>query len=87
MDHWQGHRKYAEGTAGQGQNYFFSVGYKASEKSAFNFLITGAPQWHDQNFSKSLESYDQYGIKLTTQILGGIMESVLLKDVIIITSQ
>ena len=34
MDHWQGHREYAEGTAGQGQNYFFSVGYKASEKSA-----------------------------------------------------
>jgi hypothetical protein len=30
MDHWQGHRKYAVGTAGQGQNYFFSVGYKAS---------------------------------------------------------
>ena len=63
MDHWQGHRKYAEGTAGQGQNYFFSVGYKASDKSAFNFLITGAPQWHDQNFSKSLESYDEFGIK------------------------
>lgn len=63
LDHWQGHRKYAEGTAGQGQNYFFSVGYKASDRSAFNFLITGAPQWHDQNFSKSLESYDEFGIK------------------------
>mgnify|MGYP003327364156 FL=1 len=74
MDHWQGHRKYAEGTAGQGQNYFFSVGYKASEKSAFNFLITGAPQWHDQNFSKSLESYDQYGIKHNPQKIYAIVQ-------------
>lgn len=63
MDHWQGHRKYAVGTAGQGQNYFFSVGYKASERSTFNFLVTGAPQWHDQNFSKRLDEFEQYGNK------------------------
>ena len=63
MDHWQGHRKYAIGTAGQGQNYFFSVGYKASDRSAFNFLITGAPQWHDQNFSDDLENYEKFGRK------------------------
>jgi len=63
LDHWQAHRKYAVGTAGQGQNYFFSVGYKASERSTFNFLLTGAPQWHDQNFSKSLDTYETYGNK------------------------
>lgn len=28
LDHWQAHRKYAVGTAGQGQTYFFSVGKK-----------------------------------------------------------
>ena len=63
LDHWQAHRKYAVGTAGQGQNYFFSVGYKASERSTFNFLLTGAPQWHDQNFSKSLDTFATYGNK------------------------
>ncbi|MEX0996339.1 MAG: TonB-dependent receptor [Flavobacteriaceae bacterium] len=63
MDHWQGHRKYAEGTAGQGQNYMFSVGYKPNDKHAFNFLVTGAPQWHDQNFSNSLETYEERGEK------------------------
>ena len=54
VDYWQAHRKYAIGTAGQGQNYLFSVGYKPNENHSFNFLITGAPQWHDQNFSNSL---------------------------------
>jgi hypothetical protein len=63
IDHWQAHRKYSEGTAGQGQNYLFSVGYKMNNRNTFNFLITGAPQWHDQNFSDSLEDYAQYGEK------------------------
>ena len=63
VDHWQAHRKYSEGTAGQGQNYLFSVGYTPNDKHTFNFLITGAPQWHDQNFSDSLEDYAQFGEK------------------------
>lgn len=63
VDHWQAHRKYAKGTAGQGQNYLFSVGYKPNDNHAFNFLITGAPQWHDQNFSNSLDTYELYGEK------------------------
>ena len=63
VDHWQGHRKYAIGTAGQGQNYLFSVGYKPNDKHAFNLLLTGAPQWHDQNFSDSLEDYKELGEK------------------------
>lgn len=63
VDHWQAHRKYAIGTAGQGQNYLFSVGYKPNETHAFNFLITGAPQWHDQNFSNDLEDFEMYGEK------------------------
>ena len=57
LDHWQSHRKYSIGTAGQGQNYMFAVGYKPNEKHSFNFLLTGAPQWHDQNFSEDLEFY------------------------------
>lgn len=63
IDHWQGYRKYAEGTEGQGQNYLFSVGYKPNDKHTFNFLITGAPQWHDQNFSNSIERFEEFGEK------------------------
>ncbi|WP_224488496.1 TonB-dependent receptor [Robertkochia flava] len=62
FDHWQAHSKWANGTKGQGQNYFFSVGKQAGDHN-FNFLITGAPQWHDQNFSKGLDLYDRYGLK------------------------
>src|SRR5690606_2419333 len=48
--------------AGAGQNYFVSVGYKPNDNNTFNFMIFGAPQWHDQNFSKPLEtSYREIG--------------------------
>lgn len=63
IDHWQGFRKWANGTAGQGQNYFFGIGYVPNDNHQFNFLVTGAPQWHDQNFSVSLEDYQQYGVR------------------------
>jgi|TARA_B100000424_G_scaffold108003_1_gene81370 hypothetical protein len=62
LTHWQGDG-YAEGTFGQGQTYFFSLGYKMNEKHNFNFLMTGAPQWHDQNFTKSISSYLENGRK------------------------
>jgi iron complex outermembrane receptor protein len=55
LDHWQAHRKWSKGTYGQGQNYFFSVGYKPNEKHNFNFLLTGAPQLHGQKWSQSKE--------------------------------
>ncbi|WP_298509334.1 carboxypeptidase-like regulatory domain-containing protein [uncultured Kordia sp.] len=56
IDHWQAHRRWAEGTFGQGQNYFFSVGYKPNERHNFNFLITGAPQYHGQKWSQRVET-------------------------------
>lgn len=62
LSHWQGDG-YNDGTYGEGQNYFFSVGYKASDKHRFNFLITGAPQQHDQNFTKTISSYLGFGRK------------------------
>ena len=62
LTHWQGDG-YAEGTYGQGQTYFFSLGYKLNDKHNFNFLMTGAPQWHDQNFSKSIATYLDHGRK------------------------
>lgn len=62
MSHWQGDG-YNEGTRGEGQNYFLSVGYKANDKHSFNFLITGAPQSHDQNFTKRISDYLGFGRK------------------------
>ena len=62
LTHWQGDG-YAEGTFGQGQTYFLSLGYKMNDKHNFNFLMTGAPQWHDQNFTKSIATYLEKGRK------------------------
>ena len=58
LDHWQAHSKWADGTNGQGQNYFLSVGYKPNEKHTFGFLVTGAPQWHGQRWSQSMETLE-----------------------------
>src|SRR5690606_7116203 len=55
LDYWSGHRKFAQGTAGEGQSYFFSIGYKPSERHDLNLMIFGAPQWHDQNYSTKSE--------------------------------
>jgi iron complex outermembrane receptor protein len=60
LSHWQGDG-YNDGTKGEGQNYFISFGYKANEKHSFNFLVTGAPQYHDQNFTKAISTYLEYG--------------------------
>lgn len=60
LSHWQGDG-YNDGTKGEGQNYFISFGYKPNEKHNFNFLITGAPQYHDQNYTKAISSYLEYG--------------------------
>ncbi|MGY0407191.1 MAG: carboxypeptidase-like regulatory domain-containing protein [Polaribacter sp.] len=62
LSHWQGDG-YNDGTKGQGQTYFISFGYKPNNTHHFNFLITGAPQWHDQNFSKSIATYLAKGKK------------------------
>ncbi|QNM84860.1 TonB-dependent receptor [Polaribacter pectinis] len=62
LSHWQGDG-YNDGTKGQGQTYFISFGYKPNDNHNFNFLITGAPQWHDQNFSKSIATYLDKGLK------------------------
>ncbi len=55
IDYWQAHRKWSKGTYGQGQNYFFSIGYKPNDTHALNFLVTGAPQLHGQKWSQSKE--------------------------------
>lgn len=39
---------YADGTQFEGYNYFFALGYSPNEKHSFQYMITGAPQWHHQ---------------------------------------
>ncbi len=61
LTHWQGNG-WAEGTRGQGQNYFISAGFQPDDKRhSFNFLLTGAPQWHDQNFNKRISDHFRSG--------------------------
>lgn len=66
LDHWQAYNKgnekvgkYDLGTAGQGQNYFLSVGKLVGDHN-FNFLIFGAPQWHMQKYSQSVEVLENF---------------------------
>ena len=58
VDYWTAHRKWAKGTYGEGQNYYFAVGYKPNETHAFNFLVTGAPQLHGNKWSQSRDVLD-----------------------------
>jgi len=60
LSHWQG-KGYNDGNNGQGQTYFLSFGFQPSDKHKFNFSMTGAPQWHYQNYTKSLSTYDRDG--------------------------
>ena len=60
LSYWQGDG-YNDGTKGAGQTYFLSFGYTPNEVHNFNFLITGAPQFHDQNFSKRISDYLTHG--------------------------
>ena len=62
LSHWQGDG-YNEGNFGEGQTYFISAGYRPNDTHGFNFLITGAPQFHDQNFTKPIADYLDYGLR------------------------
>ncbi|MGQ1928735.1 TonB-dependent receptor [Ornithobacterium rhinotracheale] len=58
--YWQGNG-YNDQTAGRGQTYFLSFGWQPNEKHNLNFLITGAPQWHDQAASNTIATFLKYG--------------------------
>ena len=62
LSHWQGNG-YNDATKGEGQNYFISLGYKPARKHTLNFILTGGPQWHDQNSSNTISDLLQYGRK------------------------
>ncbi len=53
---------YVNGTSFEGYNYYIGVGYTANEDHDFNFMLTGAPQQHNQRgFFTRLQSYLDYG--------------------------
>lgn len=53
---------YVNGTEFEAYNYYIGVGYRANENHDFNFMLTGAPQQHNQRgFFTSLGSYLEYG--------------------------
>ncbi|PJX21648.1 hypothetical protein CAP47_08405 [Psychroflexus sp. S27] len=61
LSYWQGDGNFYDGTEGEGTTYFFSVGYKPSDEHAFNFLLTGAPQMHDQAYQGNIGYALDYG--------------------------
>lgn len=61
LGRWQGDG-YVDGTEGEGYTYLFSLGYKLSEKHAFNFTFTGSAQWHNQRTTRlSIRDYQNFG--------------------------
>ena len=56
LGHWQGDG-YVDYTDGQGQTYFISLGYKPNENNIFNFMVTGAPQWHSADGFNRISRY------------------------------
>ncbi|PCJ95388.1 MAG: TonB-dependent receptor [Flavobacteriaceae bacterium] len=59
---------YINGTAFEGYNYFIGFGYEPNEKHNFQFMLTGAPQVHNQRTSSffntaTVEQYLEFGTK------------------------
>ena len=54
-------RKYADGTNFDAYSYYFALGYEPSKKHSFQLMFTGAPQWHHQRYSTSIQNYQRYG--------------------------
>ncbi len=59
---------YINGTEFEGYNYFIGLGYEPNEKHSFQFLITGAPQVHNQRTTSffnmaRLSDYIEHGAK------------------------
>ena len=52
---------YVDGTKFEGGNYFFGLGYQLNDKHDFQFVFTGAPQWHNQRaYGATMPTIAQY---------------------------
>ncbi|WP_411029110.1 TonB-dependent receptor [Spongiimicrobium sp. 3-5] len=59
---------YVQGTEFEGYNYFIGFGYEPNDKHNFQFILTGAPQVHNQRTSSffstaTLEQFLEFGTK------------------------
>jgi outer membrane cobalamin receptor len=59
---------YINGTSFEGYNYFIGLGYEPNDRNNFQFMVTGAPQVHNQRTSSffntaTVEQYLDYGTK------------------------
>lgn len=79
LGHWQG-EGYVNDTDGQGQTYFLSLGYKPNENNLFNFLITGAPQWHAAAGSGRISDFLENGRKYNSWNFSGVNSPNLLQS-------
>ncbi|WP_259127967.1 TonB-dependent receptor [Chryseobacterium ginsenosidimutans] len=53
---------YFDGSQFEGYNYYFAQGYQTKNgKHDFQFTMTGAPQWHNQNFANTIATDIKYG--------------------------
>lgn len=52
---------YIDGSDFEGYNYYFALGYKPNEKHDLQFTFTGAPQWHNQNFTNTIATFLDMG--------------------------
>ncbi len=53
---------YADGTSFEGYNYFFGLGYDPTDDHSFQFIVTGAPQQHNQrSFAPTINDYIRFG--------------------------
>lgn len=52
---------YFDGSAFEGYNYYFALGFNPSPKHDLQFTITGAPQWHHQRYETSIKDFIKYG--------------------------
>lgn len=52
---------YIDGSEFEAYNYYFALGFQPNAKHDFQFTITGAPQWHHQNYSNTISDFLKYG--------------------------
>jgi outer membrane receptor for ferrienterochelin and colicin len=51
---------YIDASEFEAYNYYFALGYQKGNHD-FQFTLTGAPQWHMQNFQSSISNFIKYG--------------------------
>lgn len=52
---------YIDGSDFEAYNYYFALGYQPNAKHDFQFTLTGAPQWHMQNYQSRISDLVKYG--------------------------